>query len=182
MSSFPARSTRGNALRWGELSPQVMERSWWPQWSDVLTSTDPARLREVAEEPPMGQADSATAFTLARLLEKHTQAQSLTFLTREGYGDSPSTLNKKPRVTVPPDRVIHLHEDTLNTTVSAKIARLNRVPMYWIPEGHAWFVGADIYARSFLVGGSAVCIEAIMGCSELEAHLIKPHDTVAPED
>ncbi len=54
--------------------------------------------------------------------------------------------------------------------------------MNWIPDDGAWFVRNDIYARSVFVGGSFAAVAAVLSAPGLEAYLVRPRQTVVPED
>jgi hypothetical protein len=58
----------------------------------------------------------------------------------------------------------------------------NPLPINWLPEDGAWFVGNDIYARSVFVGGSVAAVSSVLQEPGLEAYVVSRNYSLAPED
>lgn len=53
-------------------------------------------------------------------------------------------------------------------------------PSMWWPEDRTWFVSTDVDAYSTYVGGSAACIDAVLGCPALETMAVDPETPTDP--
>ncbi len=150
----PAWSGSDKRLSWKSLMPDSSGEPWI-EWSDVLSSADEESLAKVFREPLMGGIDPQVASVISRLLEAHSSSLELTYLQWEGYCDVDFSTASELKFTVPPDRVMRCMEGSLRDFVNPSGLTRGRIPLYWVPEDLSWAIGADIYARSILVGGGS---------------------------
>jgi hypothetical protein len=67
-----------------------------------------------------------------------------------GYGDAPQ--DESNTFFVGPELEMRILTGDLLPTPSDE---LDRIPVNWWPDNHAWYLGGDLYGRSLYVGGSA---------------------------
>jgi len=118
-------------------SPEVI---WQEGWEDEH-GVDP---------PPQGDLTRALADRLVEVLAEGRPDRCCLFATWTGYADLrvPATA----ALELPPDRPMVAVEAAL-AEVHEVAAHLGRYPLRWSASDGSWAVGADLYARSVVVGG-----------------------------
>jgi hypothetical protein len=179
----PAFDAAGVPISWKTLIDPALVNPWM-QWSDIVIGSPPEKFSTVRSEPEMGSVEREVAKTLSSLLRAHTSSTSITFLVWDGYGATNELVRTSDHhVVVPPNREMTVINTALDAIGTIPLTRQGLdTPLYWIPDDANWFAGADIYARSLLLGGNSSCIEDVLGHDCLEAYEVNPNDFVTPED
>ncbi|GAB3569868.1 hypothetical protein GCM10027405_33780 [Arthrobacter alkaliphilus] len=150
------------------------------QWSEIVSTANPDPNEYY--EPETGTIESSVALRLSAVLAEHTQSSAFTFLSWEGYDSLLEEVRESPTITIGEQRVMHVRNGSIELALKPIDFPPTRLAMNWIPDDAAWFVGNDIYARSVFVGGSVAAVAAVLSAPGLEAYLVRPGQTVVPED
>lgn len=71
---------------------------------------------------------------------------------------------------LPPQREMVLFAGSIESAISSVETPVSdRRPVRWWPADHSWLVGADIYANTLTIGGTAACIAALRRNADLTA-------------
>jgi hypothetical protein len=128
------------------------------------------------EQPAIGGLPREVAARLAAVLRVHTRTpESCWFAVWEGFADLPMRVRSAPMFSVPA-RNLFLLRGTVDD-VSSSLSDVDwshRSPNICWPEDRAWCVVSEIDFTWSYVGGSAECIEQILGDPELEAIPTRP--------
>ncbi|MDQ4502352.1 hypothetical protein [Sinomonas sp. ASV322] len=164
----PVVDGRGRRHRWSAYAAEAgFDVSAGTPWDAIARRGDPE-----FGEPPMGSLDFLTASALAGAVSLHTStADSCFFAFWVGYAGIP--VPTMTTAVFPPSRRMSIFRGSVfSASNSIGMPPGNRRAVRWWPEDHAWCVGADIYSRSVLVGGSAKCIDTILSNAEVEAYRV----------
>ena len=176
----PVRTSKGQRLRWSVIASSSMTVDSETQWSEIVSMVNPDPNEYY--EPETGTIDSSVALGLSAVLAEHTQSSAFTFLAWEGYDSLLEEVRESPTITIGEQRVMHVRNGSIELALKPIDFPPTRLAMNWIPDDAAWFVGNDIYARSVFVGGSVAAVAAVLSAPGLEAYLVRPGQTVVPED
>ncbi len=129
--------------------------------------------------PSTGSLPPRTAASLAGMLASFTATPSeCWFVVWEGYGDTPFQPGTVPLIAMP-QRKMALLRGPLHAVATA-FASIGwpESPSLWWPDDRSWCVATDIDLMSTYVGGSARCIDALLGDGRLEAYPVTVDQTV----
>lgn len=121
-------------------------------------------------EPHLGSLTVAHAARLTSLLAPHTKTpQRCWFAVWEGYGALlVSRKAKVPKVKLPQRDMFLMSGALTAATTPLDPSPLGQLANLWWPEDRAWCVASEIDLMTTYVGGSAACIEDLLGDDTLE--------------
>jgi hypothetical protein len=146
---------------------------------DYLTSDSQPPVWDDA--PSEGHLPVAVAARLAAVLARHTTTPDDCLFGRwAGFGFDDGALAGVPQLLLRGGQDLVL----VRGTVADAVRNLAPEPHeqsanLWWPADQAWCVVTDIDLRSTYVGGSAACIDELLGTAGLEVAPAAPHDRVA---
>ena len=129
--------------------------------------------------PSTGSLPPRTTASLAGVLARFTGAPSeCWFGVWEGYGDAPFQPGTVPLIAMP-QRNMALLRGPLHAagTAFTGIEWPHGASLWW-PDDRSWCVATDIDLMSTYIGGSARCIEAVLGDDRLETYPVTVDQTV----
>lgn len=166
---YPARGAGGRLVRWSEVAGWS-GRIYHPRMQFEPLAT-PAEGGGTGPKPWDGYApgeDRAHVPALAKVLQGHTTTPDrIWYCVWEGYGDV------VPQSTA---RVRRQARDYLLYAGTLAALDGGRTPDYWFPADRSWCVAGDVDLCWCYVGGSRACVDAILGCPDLEAVPAEPDD------
>ena len=158
-------------VRWADIAARN-DKTVHPlmQFGRLSGSDDPYGHPYWADKPLVGQLPDTEAKTIISTLRHSTTTpEQCCLLVWEGYGGielfyPPSEKLELPgrsylTFTGPVDAVLELLDE----------GNLLQGPNFWLPEDKAWIVATEIDFVETYVGGSADCINQLLGDPELEA-------------
>jgi hypothetical protein len=178
----PSFTETGVPIHWA----QVAERTghiYHPavQWPSLVGSTDyNFDLGGMWQYPPeMGSLPRSIALPLVEILREQTSTpDQCWFGVWEGFGAIATSVQLAPKFELP-NRRYHL----MSGPVDGLLDNVEELPftqsanLSW-PNDRAWLVATEIDFVSTYIGASRSCIEAILGCTDIEAAEVEPSDGV----
>ena len=163
-------------VRWSRIAARnqrVAHRCMqWPgitgSWRYLDGGTQPG-LWDV--RPVEGSLPERQLQTLVELLTTRSEVDKRCFFAVwEGYEGLPVP-RRFPKIRLPRDRALFLLSGTLGDAGHdfRGIGYINQSANLWWPADHAWCVVSDVDLMSTYVGGTAACIDTILGSDRLEA-------------
>ena len=134
----------------------------------------------VWDQPPStGSLPPRTAASLAGVLTRFTATPSeCWFGVWEGYGDAPFQPGTVPLIAMPQRKMALLRGPLHAVGTTFSRMRWPESPSLWWPDDRSWCVATDIDLMSTYIGGSAGCIETLLGDQRLEAYPVTVDQTV----
>ncbi len=134
----------------------------------------------VWDQPPStGSLPPRTAASLAGVLTRFTATPSeCWFGVWEGYGDAPFQPGTVPLIAMPQRKMALLRGPLHAVGTTFSRMRWPESPSLWWPDDRGWCVATDIDLMSTYIGGSAGCIETLLGDQRLEAYPVTVDQTV----
>jgi hypothetical protein len=177
----PARGPSGD-VRWADLSARTAVAVGPETGFGEVRGLDPARDQRTWDQavPSDGSLPERQLRALGRAVGPFTSTPETCFYcVWVGYG----MLGEHPDL--PLVRLPH-REHFLLTGPLARMSRALRFddweqsPTMWWPADRAWFVATEVDGYSTYAGGSAACIDGIIGCPDLETMPVDPETAMDP--
>lgn len=174
----PVRSPGSAALQWREIAARCgLTINPGTQWASISSCRLPG---EQQGQPFEGDLEDNLASELAAVLSRHTGAGPWWSAIWVGYAENAGLSETSPTIVLPPDRAMLVRQ--INAATFDHRPKDQRLPIRFWPDDHAWCVGADIYSRSILIGGSQACINDLMSQPRIEAIAVARNKSPSIED
>ena len=165
-------------VRWSKVASWT-GRTVHPQMQFVRIANLSEELNDIHKDPPWGSlpqygsVPEKECLTLVNVLRVFTSTPDRCyFCLWEGYGNINKRLYKARSRVRAPGRDYLLFSGSIDAVMSFLVSESylwGDSPNIWWPEDQAWCVATDIDLFDTYVGGSKVCIEAVLSNPDLEA-------------
>lgn len=168
-------------VTWAEIARStgrvVHPEAQWPHVAFRETITD---MNDLQDPPPgapwrsapeEGSLDQSSAGALAEILRGHTQTPDRCwFAIWDGWGSVRPEIKRAPTFELPGRRYYLLEGalDAISVTASVPEWSYQSASLWW-PDDRAWCVATEVDLESTYVGGTAACIDTIIGQPILES-------------
>ncbi len=123
-----------------------------------------------------GSIDAVTAAGLVEALGGVSDTRRVTVALWEGYADA-APFRDAPVAVLPPGRRMLLLAATWDDVpMPVDGRRESRRATRWWPDDGTWMVGADLYSRTVVLGGTEAAVAAVLAHPDVEALALRPSD------
>lgn len=129
--------------------------------------------------PADGSLELRTVSALARVLDEHSSAQRYWYAFWEGYGVMPPSWERYPKVPMEQRAMYLFAGSRADAATTMPIFTWEQSATLWWPDDHAWCVATELDLMSTYVAASRSCVQAIRGCTELEAAEVAADQSLA---
>ena len=174
------RPASDDPIRWSDLAARHGKTAHpLMQFGRLFGSNDPYHCPSSIGQPFIGQLPEAETKRVAATLQDFTATPEQCYLlVWEGYGGMELFYPPTAKLVLPSRTYLAFTGPIDGVLELARDANMLEGPNLWWPEDKAWIVGTEIDSMETYVGGSAACIDALLGDPEIETFPFAINDSV----